>query len=107
MQEYLESFAQLLHETGDSVHALMVEDAINGSGARVDAFLASNELVGRIRFHCRLRGGRGTFRSPAENRASSHSAWYGTDAIWKRESTDRNVTESLYQVGRGGHLGLS
>ena len=46
MQEYLESFAQLLHETGDSVHALMVEDAINGSGARVDAFLASNELWG-------------------------------------------------------------
>jgi hypothetical protein len=46
MREYLESLARLLRQEGDNARAILVEDAISGSDAELDTFLASNELWG-------------------------------------------------------------
>lgn len=46
MREHLQSLARVLHENGESERAVMVEDAVAGPDAEVDAFLASNELWG-------------------------------------------------------------
>src|SRR5215475_383031 len=46
MREYLESLARLLRQEGDNARAILVEDAISGTDAELDAFLASNELWG-------------------------------------------------------------
>jgi hypothetical protein len=46
MRERLKSLARVLHENGASTHAVMVENAVAGPDAGVDAFLASNELWG-------------------------------------------------------------
>ena len=46
MREHLKSLARMLHENGESARAVMVENAVTGPDAGVDAFLASNELWG-------------------------------------------------------------
>jgi hypothetical protein len=46
MREHLESLSRLLRENGENHWAVMVEDAMKGSQAGLDAFLASNELWG-------------------------------------------------------------
>jgi hypothetical protein len=46
MGEHLEALVRLLRENGENLWAVMVEDAMTGSQAGLDAFLASNELWG-------------------------------------------------------------
>ena len=46
MRERLEMLARLLRQTGDYARAIVVEDAITGSDAELNAFLTSNELWG-------------------------------------------------------------
>lgn len=46
MREHLKSLARVLHENGERAHATVVENAVAGPDAGVNAFLASNELWG-------------------------------------------------------------
>jgi hypothetical protein len=46
MDEHLEALVRLLRENGEPKWAVIVEDAMTGSQAGLDAFLASNELWG-------------------------------------------------------------
>jgi hypothetical protein len=43
MREHLEALVRLLRENGENLWAVMVEDAMTGSPAGLDAFLASND----------------------------------------------------------------
>jgi len=44
MREHLESLGRLLHESGESARAAMIEDALAGPVEGLYAFLSSNEL---------------------------------------------------------------
>jgi putative hydrolase of the HAD superfamily len=46
MREHLETLARLLRQSGDNARAFLVEDAVSGSDADLNAFLTSNELWG-------------------------------------------------------------